>query len=884
MSNVSDSSAGVGLLSADAPAAHLMLQFTGEAQPRVYPLTGPVVRLGRAPTNDIVLEHAWVSREQLTIRLVDGGWALEPGPTATTPVLYHGTPLTGAVQLEAVDYFRIAGFDPAELVTCVLVSEPAATAVSTEGEFPAAAGDVFTIGSDAGNRIGAGSQLLAPNHATIARSDSGWTITDLSGGHTIVDGQPLSAPLVATSARVSAGGLRITLDADTISFRDVSTAYVLTARRPREIPDDLLHAIDGAGGVAIEARHLERTLRSGARLLQDISLRIRPRELVVLVGLSGAGKSTLLNALSGNRPATDGEVLVDGVSLYDNLDYFRSIVGYVPQRDIVHSQLTVAEALSYAARLRLPPSASEERARRVEEVIADLGLTARRDQQVSQLSGGQLKRVSIGVELIARPDLLFLDEPTSGLDPVTETGLMLLLRNLADQGRTVVVITHATKNVMLADRVIFMVPGGRIAWYGPPSEALQYFDTYRNERDRADRTMEFDEIYRILEDPTLGSPEEWDERYRGGAAYRRYIAGPLALKPSPNGAAPVPERKPPGKKPERPGPLRQLITLSARNVKLLSRDRFALILMLAAAPLLAGLDFLITERDMFDSLLGDPARIITNTNTMIVNAMLVGALAQMREITKDRDIYRRERLVNLGIVPYVLSKVWVAGLLALYQAAWWVGVRYLAVDMPGGIETAGGFYITMVLVTFAGMMLGLFASAIAPSDDSVALIVALLIVPQVLFSGAHLPVHQMNPIVRQQMAIMPSRWAFEALVTIGAHGKDVAKDPCWALSAEERAALSPEERAACTCLGPNAVTVCKFPGIQAFAADASAPGEPPEAAALAVARAESRLAVDQEAYGPVYDVNVLSRWLALLAISGSLIVIILVIQRAKDRL
>jgi hypothetical protein len=433
---------------------------------------------------------------------------------------------------------------------------------------------------------------------------------------------------------------------------------------------------------------------------------------------------------------------------------------------------------------------------------------------------------------------------------------------------------------MLADRVIFMVPGGRIAWFGPPAEALRYFDDYRDPRERADRPMEFDEIYRILEDGTLGSPNEWDHRYREDPAYHRYIAEPLALERSAGVPAAPREEKKPGTRPVRPGPLRQLITLSARNVRLLARDRFALILMLVAAPLLASLDFLITERQMFDNLLGDSTRIITNTNTMIVNAMLVGALAQMREISKDRDIYRRERLVNLGIAPYVLSKVWVAALLGFYQAVWWVGIRYLAVEMPGGLDVALGFYVTLVLVTFAGMMLGLFASAIAPSEDSVALIVALLIVPQVLFSGAHLPVHTMNPIVQQQMAIMPSRWAFEGLITLGGHGKDVARDACWQLSDEERAALSDEERAGCVCLGPGMFETCDFPGLLAFApADVADPAEVSEA----VTRAEARLAVDVDAYGPIYDVNVASRWGALLAISGGLIVVILVIQRIKDR-
>lgn len=862
--------------------AHLVLQVTGEPEPRVHTVSGASTTLGRTPTNDIVLDLPWVSREQLAIEFVDQRWRISPGSAATTPVLYHGTPLTGPIDLQPVDYFRIPGQDPGELVTCVLVSGPAPAAPAS-GHIVVALGEVVTIGSDDDNQLGSGSDLLAARHAIITRLESGWAVEDLSGGHTIIDGRPAAAPVTAASERVNAGGLRITLsDEGALAFHDASAPFVSAVRRPREVPEDLIGRVEGDGGVPIEARHLIRTVRSGATLLQDLSLRIRARELVVIVGLSGSGKSTLLNALSGYKPATEGEVLVDGVNLYDNLDHFRSVIGYVPQRDIVHSQLTVAEALDYAARLRLPPTSAEERTERVDAVTADLGLAQRRDLQISRLSGGQLKRVSIGVELISRPELLFLDEPTSGLDPVTETGLMLLLRSLADQGRTVIVITHATKNVMLADRVVFMVPGGRIGWYGPPAEALRYFDSYRDARERADREMEFDEIYRILEDPRLGSPEEWDARFRADPAYRRYISAPLELQAGPSAAPKSPGKKP-GTRPPRPGPIRQLLTLSARNARLLSRDRFALILMLVAAPLLAALDFLITERDMFDSLLGDTPRIVTNTNTLIVNAMLVGALSQMREITKDRDIYQRERLVNLGIAPYVLSKVWVAGLLALYQAIWWTGIRYIAVDMPGGLETAGGIYFTLVLVTLAGMMLGLFASAIAPSEDSVALIVALLIVPQVLFSGAHLPVHQMNPVVRQQMAIMPSRWAFEALITLGGHGEEVAHDSCWQLSEEERAALSPEARASCVCLGPNILTECDFPGIQAFAPPADAPDREGSLAA-AVTRAEGRLEVDFDSYGPVYDVNVASRWLALLAICGGLVVIILIIQRAKDRL
>src|SRR5574341_395004 len=268
-------------------------------------------------------------------------------------------------------------------------------------------------------------------------------------------------------------------------------------------------------GLGIEACTLRKRVGRGTVILHDVSMTVRPQELVALVGMSGAGKTTLLNALSGYRPAKPGEVVVAGMDLYRHYDLFRNEIGYVPQKDIVHMELTPQAALEYAAQLRMPPDTTPaERKRRVAEVLADLDLTERRHVPIHRLSGGQLKRVSIGVELLTKPRLFFLDEPTSGLDPGTEYDMMKLLRRLADQGRTVVLVTHATKNVMLCDKVVFMARGGYLAYFGPPEQALGYFDGYRTPRERREKEMEFDDIYRILDDETRGTPEEWSERFK----------------------------------------------------------------------------------------------------------------------------------------------------------------------------------------------------------------------------------------------------------------------------------------------------------------------------------------------------------------------------------
>ncbi|MCZ7674259.1 MAG: ABC transporter ATP-binding protein [Chloroflexi bacterium] len=210
-------------------------------------------------------------------------------------------------------------------------------------------------------------------------------------------------------------------------------------------------------------------------ILDDVTLSIHPREFVALVGGSGAGKSTLMKAMSGFTPANSGQVLVNGDDLYANFGAYRSILGYVPQDDIIHGQLTVYSALNYAAQLRLPDAPPAEIETRIQRVIQEVELVGHEEKQVQSLSGGQRKRVSIAVELLAEPGLFFLDEPTSGLDPGLEKKMMYTMRQLADNGRTIILVTHATANIDQCTQVAFMSEGGKLAYFGPPKDALVFF-------------------------------------------------------------------------------------------------------------------------------------------------------------------------------------------------------------------------------------------------------------------------------------------------------------------------------------------------------------------------------------------------------------------------
>jgi ABC-type multidrug transport system ATPase subunit len=817
------------MLGGDVPPAAQepprLLVIVSGAEAQVYTLEEARYRLGRSAENEIRLPSPVVSGQHAVLQANPQGFELQPLPQATNPIIFRGLPLEGPQQLHHGDVLRIGTTDPALMVVLTFHWPAEAFLPGQVERFDFGAANRLQIGREASNDVVLDAPTISRFHAVVEKIGPRYRVQDLdSSNGTFVNGERVRGQtMAAESDTLQVGPYRFVLEAGQIA------QYA------------------EAGGMRVEALGLNKWVRPDLNLLKDLSLLFQPREFVVVVGQSGGGKSTLLDAIAGIRPATHGQVLVNDVNIYQHFDTIRNEIGYVPQKDIIHMELTAYQSLDYAARLRMPADTTpQEREKRVMEVLADLDLTHRKDVQISGLSGGQQKRVSIGVELLTKPGLFFLDEPSSGLDPGTESALMHLMRRLADQGRTIVLITHATKNAVLADKVVFLARGGFLAWFGPPDEALAYFDQYRPERDRRARTMDFDEIYTILDDPERGSAEEWADRYRQHRAYQEHILQPLAARGRPIGegvpsAAAGPGVTIPGADSKttaaprsgrsRVSGFRQFRILSERNVKILTRDRASLVLMLASAPIVALLDVLLAfvlGRDLYSFANGDMANALTSLFQPIIFAIMVGGLAQMREFVKESEIYRRERLVNLKVLPYVMSKIWVAALLALYQAAAYTLIHYLAFNMPGGVVEFGLFYLTLVLATLAGMMLGLFASAIAPNANAAPLIVILLIIPQVVLGGALIPMP--DPV----SAPMASRWAFESLVATTGIGSDVAADLCWELPEELRNEMDLDEKAAagCNCMGLSALdeNSCNFPGLGAYydpAIDAPAPVEPP---------------------------------------------------------
>jgi len=644
-----------------------------------------------------------------------------------------------------------------------------------------------TIGRADDNMIAFKHPLVSRYHAVIERMGTRTRITDLHSAN----GVYINEQVVEGQGWLKPG--------DVIKIGPFVIAFTGNELRPSTAQS---YAIDVVG--------LQKWVTKDLNLLKNISLSVGQNEFVALVGMSGAGKSTLMDAVNGFRPATHGRVYVNGTDLYQNYSAFRDDIGNVPQRDIVHTELTAEQALDYAAQLRMPPdSSAAERKHAVAETLADLGLTFRKDVLISRLSGGQLKRVSIGVELLTKPRLFFLDEPTSGLDPGTEYEMMKLLRRLADQGRTIMIITHATKNVMFCDKAIIIAKGGNMAFYGPPEDALRYFDQFRSDRERLEKDMEFDDIYRILEDPAKGKPEQWRERYLQ-SEYARYTQPQNALQQ----AAPIDKsaRKRGGK---RISGFRQFFILSSRYLRCMFQDKASLILMLSLAPILGLMNFIWGSK-LFDPVQGNAAKTMGVWFAMAIVGILVGYMGSIQELVKEQEIYKRERAVGLKILPYIMSKVWVGAALAFYQA-FFILVFTVILARPAISHILGYLvlYVTLWLVIFCSFILGLLISAISKNPNTAQLIMIATFVPQILLAGVLQPLHLivggdlMSPVV-------VARWGFENFVNATGMGDPLVNDICWAGSTkEERSKLTSEEKELlCTCMGPQLFRNCgTIPGI-----------------------------------------------------------------------
>jgi len=777
------------------------------ADKQIFPLNKPVINIGREPSNDIVINELVISGFHAQI-VQEGNQFILVHPHPSRPktlngLLYQGRHIQGdqpfRKPLSRGDIFRI-GDEHGTLVTLSFNDGSGAAQEALPEIHPIPLGaPVITLGRLPTNTVVLDHPQVSGQHARLERSGNGYRIVDLgSTNHVYVNARQVSTHNLKPGDEIHIGPFKLTFTGTELTQHDESN------------------------GIRIDALQLKKVGTGKTVLLNDISVAIPPRKFVALVGGSGAGKSTLMDALNGLRPAQKGTVLYNGKDYYHHLAAFSTQLGYVPQSDIIHKDLTVEKALYYAAKLRLPSDMTRDQIKgRINEVLQDVELADRRHLLVSRLSGGQIKRVSIALELLANPSVFFLDEPTSGLDPGLDRKMMTLLRNLADKGHTIVLVTHATNNINSCDYICFLARGGHLAYFGPPNEAKVYFGK-----------TDFAEIYSALE-PTQENPkipEEAEARFRASAEYQRYVVGPLNQGPAGAGrAAALAQQEHEVILPKRGNPWRQFSLLSRRYIDLLWNDKGNLLILLLQAPIIAVLLYFLAHATTFNptsiavcpqqvySQAGVPRSVFYKTpggggaddcqnvinflqsnnpkaqamlaqNNGSVNAALQPFISQLsggdaktilfmiafaavmfgcingaREIVKEDPIYRRERAVNLGIVPYLFSKIVVLGFLCLFQSAVLVIVVDKSAPFQQGIFLPVGaeIYISVFLTSLAGLMLGLTISALVPNNDRATSFIPILLIPQVIFGGVLFPLD--STFMQVLGSFFPVRWAMAAM-------------------------------------------------------------------------------------------------------------------------
>ncbi len=675
------------------------------------------ITIGSAADRTVVLTSPWIAETHARLESVGGAHKL----VALGTVQIGGNAVAGEVMLHDGDMIRLPDPAGANLVT-IIYKNPLAPRIGPIHHFATPPGaSLLTIGRR-GTDIVLEQPLVSRRHADLRWQDGKHVLIDKdSANGTFVNGRRITGvTALAPGDVVQIGTFQLTYDGDS------------------------LDSFDQRGAIRLDAAAVERTV-GGRQLLAPTTLSIEPCELVAIVGGSGAGKSTLMTALCGFHRATGGKISLNGDDLYAGYDAYRSIIGFVPQDDTLHRTLSVRRALHHAARLRLPSDTSPDEIRsRIDSVLETVEMTAHADKRVDQLSGGQRKRVSIACELLADPVLLFLDEPTSGLDPGLERKLMHTLRSLADGGRTVVVITHATTNIKICDHIAFLA-GGKLSYFGPPSQALEYFGV-----------ADFADIYTITEG---SGAETWAETYRQSLQHQKYAVERPARAP----AGPSIEQRAEAvrrAKSFNQSSLRQLAILCRRYVELILADRKNLALLLLQAPVIGVLLTLVSKPESFVESRIEAKKLIF---MLAATGVWFGVINAAREICKEAAVLRRERLAGLRALPYLLSKLFVLFALVLVQSALLLGVIKLrcafppdGIVMPATLE----LFATISLAGLAGIALGLCISAVASTPDKATSLIPLVLVPQVVFSGIMFGLHGIPKLASY---LVPARAAVDAM-------------------------------------------------------------------------------------------------------------------------
>jgi len=678
--------------------------------------------VGRSDSVEITIKHQKLSRHHLLFSFEDGSWRAKDLDSPNGSFI-DGIRITEIAVTDGAS-FALGGPVGPTLTVSVLKKRKTDTVINAGLQQVGTATKPsqrrynlsarVRIGRDSANDLVLGDLEASRFHCEITTADGqNHEVIDLgSANGTYVNGAQVKR------RRLSTGDL-VTLGGKTFTYTGGALEDAASEGGPSLV-------VDGVGVVI-----------GASKLLSEVSFELKPSSLTAVIGPSGAGKSTLLSVLTGELAPSSGTVSFAGRDLLQNFDELRSRLGFVPQSDLLHTNLTVRSALGFGADLRFPRDVSSaEKAQRVEKVISDLGLSERADLRIDRLSGGQRKRTSVALELLTEPLVLLLDEPTSGLDPGLDRQVMNLLRKLADEGRTVLVVTHSTANLDVCDDVLVMAPGGEVAYFGSPLtvlnalEANDWSEAFDNigqlgasgtRRRRAEsRTREAQEI------PSPSRSQPW--AYQLSVLIRRYWAVILADKP-------------------------YLTFLAALPVAL------------ALVGFIVGDELGLGEGDDADFGWNLQARSVLLI--VILASAFMGSASSIQELVKERDIFQRERSTGLSASAYVTSKIVVLGTLVVAQSVFFTLFTVLGRPVPdrGLVFESSVLEIvtTVALLSFVGVLLGLLVSNFAKTSEIALPALVVITMLQVVLSGA-VPL-RFDSLAESLGLVNPAYWAMNSLST-----------------------------------------------------------------------------------------------------------------------
>ena len=716
---------------------------------------GGTITIGRDPEGDVVITEPGVSwhHARLTVT-ADGKATLEDAGSSNGTFLNSKQNRIDRIDITSKDVVFLGSHRVPANDLFAAQSVPAALP-EPERPITLTVDRPMMIGRDPECERVLDHPMVSWRHAKITRQADGFRVEDLgSTNGTFLNGKRIT-------------GVQRAKDGDIVEV--ASYSITLTA-------GGQVKAVDARGRYTVEARGISVDV-PGKRLLENVSLTIHPGEFVGLMGPSGAGKSTLMNALNGYVAPSAGAVLISRRNLYQQYDLFRGQIGYVPQDDIMHGDLTVGEALYYTAKLRLPPDFSDaEIHERIDTVLDQLELKAQKDTIIGSpekkgISGGQRKRVNLAMELLTDPSILFLDEPTSGLSSQDTLTVMKVLRGLADRGKTILLTIHqpSLEAYSLMDHLVLVAKDkgseipGCLAWFGPAfPDAVKFFKP----KDAADESaLSPETMFKALADERTSAPA-WQRRFQKSDYYKKFVTGRVSGASIP----PVPVKK----TMSREFGIRQAWTLIRRGLKIRLRDRANSLLLLAQAPYIALLIILVFGSDARKTVDDDTWPTVANATAMTcfllgLTGLWCGCSNAVREIVGEWAIYRRERMVNLKLPSYIASKFVVLMGLSAIQCFILLVMVYLANGLEGLFP---GMFVILMLSSAVGIAIGLAVSALARTSEFAVTMLPVVILPMIMLGGALQPLDKMNGFVRFCSQTIPVRWTFESLLLMEAGDRD----------------------------------------------------------------------------------------------------------------